>query len=315
MATDRDDQPVESHHSRHHRLALILVAGGGLSLILYAHGVSWWYGPLAALAIILAHVVVVGGVVLVGTRVIGGKNAAAGTGSSHDGDGHAHGSTLIRRPRMYDVLVRVITLGREGSLRRRMLDLAELRPGDSILDVGCGTGTLLLAAAARVGPSGRLHGIEPAGEMIAHARSKAKARGLSIDIVKGSADSLPYPASTFDAVFCTLALHHVSPALRTDAVREMRRVLRPGGRIVVADLQRPRSIAAALSVVSLLHHFGSHAHALGVLDIEPQLVDLGFASVTRHSLGSGAIGAVAGRLGAGAHPPPQPLFTGTAPAR
>jgi ubiquinone/menaquinone biosynthesis C-methylase UbiE len=101
-------------------------------------------------------------------------------------------------------MTRVCTLGQERKLRQWTLNLAGLQPGNAIPDVGCGTGTLLLAAAERVGPSGALHGIEPLAEMAAHARHKAEAQRTPLQVVEGSADSLPYPPASFDAVFSTL---------------------------------------------------------------------------------------------------------------
>lgn len=259
-------------------LTMLMALAGGFALILYNHGASWWYAPLAAPAVVLVHMAVLGGLGLAAARIAPSPDARG---------------ALLHRPRLYDWLVRAITLGGEKKLRRRMLDLAGLRPGDAVLDVGCGTGTLLLAAAERVGPSGTLHGVEPAAEMLAHARRKAEARRVALEVVEGSADALPYPPASFDVVFCTLVLHHLPESRRAGAILEMRRVLRPGGRLVIADLQRPRLISA-FSLVSMLHR---HASVAGVLDVEPQLERLGFAGVARHSFGTGAIGAVVARLG------------------
>ncbi len=310
MPTSQCCRPVESLQPRRtHRarnLTVILVLGGGLSLILYNHGASWWYAPLAVLAVVLAHTVILGGIVFVATQVTRGRRDPDGHGCCQEGAGHMHEdqSQVIRWPRLYDWLVSVIMLGREGKRRQQMLDLADLQPGDVVLDVGSGTGTLLLAAAERVGPSGALHGIEPAVEMVAHAQRKAEARRVPLEVVEGTADSLPYPPASFDTVFCTLALHHVPGPMQGVAVREMRRVLRPGGRVVIVDLQRPRSLAraitAAMSLVSLLHRLSPSTSRFDVLGFEPLMTELGFEDITRHSFGSGAIGTLVGRLGSGA---------------
>src|SRR5687767_79992 len=74
----------------------------------------------------------------------------------------------------YDLLVWLLTFGRERAMRERTLVLARLRPGESVLDVGCGTGTLAIAAARHVGSSGRVCGIDASPEMIARARAKAR---------------------------------------------------------------------------------------------------------------------------------------------
>jgi SAM-dependent methyltransferase len=260
---------------------------------------------LALPAVVLAHVAILGGIVFIATqvrrepRVAGGANFAQG-GAEHS---HESESAVLRRPRLFDWMVRVITLGRERKLREWMLDLADLEPGDLVLDVGCGTGTLLLAAAERVGPWGALHGIEPATEMAAHARRKAEARQVPLEVVEGSAGSLPYPPASFDAVFCTLVLHHLPGSMRGVAIREIRRVLRPGGRAVLIDWQRPKSLAGAisggLSLIFLLHNLRPGASPSNMLEIEPLMTELGFEDISRHEFANGVLGAVVGRLGSG----------------
>jgi ubiquinone/menaquinone biosynthesis C-methylase UbiE len=308
MHTSRSCRPNEPSQTRSaHRartLMVILVLGGGLSLILYTHAAWWWYAPLAVVGVVLAHIAILGGIVFVATRVTRGQRAHGGTTCSQEGAAHSHlgESILLHNPRQFDLLARVITLGRERKLRQWTLDLAaDLQAGNAVLDVGCGTGTLLLAVAERVGPSGALHGIEPSPEMAAHARQKAEARRVSLEVVEGSADSLPYPPASFDAVFCTLVFHHLPRPMQEGAIREMRRVLRPGGRAVIVDWQRPKSFARAITspmfLVYLLHNFGPSRSPLDVLGVETLMSELGFEGIARHSFGAGgAVGAVVGRL-------------------
>src|SRR3712207_4299905 len=80
-----------------------------------------------------------------------------------------HGATA----RYYDVMAWLMTLGRERKFREKLVDLARLRPGESVLDVGCGTGTLAIAAKRRVGPTGEVYGIDASPEMIVRASKKA----------------------------------------------------------------------------------------------------------------------------------------------
>src|SRR5215813_11963923 len=86
----------------------------------------------------------------------------------------AMGGIILHTPRFYDFLAWVLMRGREGAFRERVLDLARLKPGESVLDVGCGTGTLGIAAKQRVGPTGSVQGIDASPEMIARANAKGR---------------------------------------------------------------------------------------------------------------------------------------------
>jgi SAM-dependent methyltransferase len=289
---------------RAHTLAVTTILAGAFTLILYTHGAWWWYAPLAVVGVVFAHITILGDIVFIATRVARGRYAAGGT--IQEGAVHSHQgeSILLHKPRQFDMLVGLMTLGRERRLRQWTLDLADLQPGNVVLDIGCGTGTLLLAAAERVGPSGALHGIEPATEMAAHARHKAESRRIPLEVVEGSAERLPYPAAYFDAVFCTLVFHHLPRSMQEGAIREMRRVLRPGGRVVIVDWQRPKSFARAITsplfLVYLLHNLGPSGSPLDALGIESLLRELGFEDIARYSFGTGgAVGAVVGRLASG----------------
>jgi ubiquinone/menaquinone biosynthesis C-methylase UbiE len=83
---------------------------------------------------------------------------------------------LIRWAQLYDPLVTLLTLGRASAMREQTADLAALQPGDSVLDVGCGTGELASRAARRVGPTGAVSGIDPSAAMIDVAQESRPAR-------------------------------------------------------------------------------------------------------------------------------------------
>jgi ubiquinone/menaquinone biosynthesis C-methylase UbiE len=292
--------------NRTRTLTVILAVGGGLALILFTHGARWWYAPLAAVGVVLAHLAILSGIVFAAGRVTRGRGAHGGTTCRREGGGHSHQgeSILLHNPRQFDLMTRVCTLGQERKLRHWTLNLAGLQPGNAILDVGCGTGTLLLAAAERVGPSGALHGIEPSAEMAAHARHKAEAQRTPLQVVEGSADSLPYPSASFDAVFSTLVFHHLPRSMQEGAIREMRRVLRPGGRAVIVDWQEPKSFAKAITspifLVYLLHHFGPSRSPLDAPGIESLMSEFGFEDIAWCSFGAGGgVGAVVARLASG----------------
>jgi ubiquinone/menaquinone biosynthesis C-methylase UbiE len=135
----------------------------------------------------------------------------------------------------YDLLVWLYLLGRERQFRDRLLDLARLAPGEAVLDIGCGTGSLAIAARGRVGAGGAVDGLDASAEMIARARRKAAKAGADVAFTVGVVETLPYPDARFDVVLSTLMLHHLPAAAREQCMREMRRVVKPGGRVLAVD--------------------------------------------------------------------------------
>lgn len=135
----------------------------------------------------------------------------------------------------YDLVVWAFTGGREHAFRDKTIDLARLGPGESVLDVGCGTGTLAMAAKRRAGDAGTVVGIDASPEMIARAERKARKAGVDVSFQIAAVESLPFRDGTFDAVLSTLVLHHLADEMRWQGLREMRRVLKRGGRLCVVD--------------------------------------------------------------------------------
>lgn len=111
--------------------------------------------------------------------------------------------------------------------------LLALTPGAHVLDVGCGAGDDLLALAASVGPDGQVVGVDPSKVMLAHARTKLAGVAERCTLVEASASALPFPDASFDAVRVDRVLHFVEQPAR--AIAELRRVTRPGGRVVVSE--------------------------------------------------------------------------------
>lgn len=186
-------------------------------------------------------------------------------------------------PRGYDLLVRLAFAGREARVRAELLDRLELRPGERVLDVGCGTGTLAVAAARRVGRDGWVGGVDAAPQMVQAARRKAAREGVGVDVREALAQDLPFPDGSVDAVMTSMAMHHVPPHARVVAVAEMRRVLRPGGRLLIADFQPLRSSGARAVAQHVLGHrmAGVDLHALADLAVAAgdQELDRGTTSV------------------------------------
>jgi ubiquinone/menaquinone biosynthesis C-methylase UbiE len=111
----------------------------------------------------------------------------------------------------YDLIMALMTLGREKKLRQMTIDLAQLKPGDRVLEIGSGTGTLTLAAKGRVGSAGEAVGIDIAPEMVAVASRKAIRKGVDVSFKVGSIAGIPFPEDRFDAVMC---LHDIPYARR-----------------------------------------------------------------------------------------------------
>jgi ubiquinone/menaquinone biosynthesis C-methylase UbiE len=135
----------------------------------------------------------------------------------------------------YDLMVWLMMFGRERAFREKILELARIETGESVLDIGCGTGTLAIAAKRRVGPAGSVSGIDPSPEMLARAGRKARKAGLDVVFRNATAQALPFPGGRFDVVLTSAVLHHLPRDARAECAREMRRVLKPGGRLLVVD--------------------------------------------------------------------------------
>ncbi len=143
---------------------------------------------------------------------------------------------VLNWARRYDLLVGFLTRGRERKFRRGIADLARLQPGEVVLDVGCGTGSLAIVVRQRVGATGRVSGIDPSPQMIARARHKAARRGLTIDFQIGVIEQLPFADQSFDVVLSTFMMHHLPDDLKRRGLAEVARVLKPGGRLLVLDM-------------------------------------------------------------------------------
>lgn len=155
--------------------------------------------------------------------------------TAHEKSGSGAPGLLLHRAKLYDFTVWLMTLGREREFREKILRLVRLKPGDAVLDVGCGTGSLAIAAKQHVGPTGIVKGVDASAEMLARAEKKALKAGADVAFERATAQALPFVDAGFDVVLSTVMLHHLSRHAREECVREMRRVLRPGGRAVVVD--------------------------------------------------------------------------------
>jgi ubiquinone/menaquinone biosynthesis C-methylase UbiE len=184
---------------------------------------------------------------------------------------------LIHWASFYDRLVNLMTLGQAHRLRRLTVDHAQLKPGEKVLDVGCGTGGVTIPAKLRVGKNGEVAGIDPAPEMIAVARRKASHAGLEIDFRVDVIEALPFPDETFDAVTSSLMMHHLPEHVQVKGLAEIKRVLKPGGQILIADMMRPSNSFIKRFFTLLVHH--GHAIQFGIEDLPELLKETGFVEI------------------------------------
>jgi ubiquinone/menaquinone biosynthesis C-methylase UbiE len=152
--------------------------------------------------------------------------------------------------------------GKVRELRQKTVDLARIQPGETVLDVGCGTGTLVMEVARRVGRAGRVAGIDPGRQQIVRARAKAARRNVPIEFQIGVIEQLAFPDQTFDVVFSTLMMHHLPAPLKRQGLAEIARVLKPGGRLIIADFTHKKERQGQ---AARFHAGGSRTHDLTVL--------------------------------------------------
>ena len=155
-------------------------------------------------------------------------------------------------PLAYDVLTplydRVVNLLAYGKTFKRMaLELSEIVDGEKVLDVGCGSGTLLIDAKTRY-PNSDIVGIDPDKKILLVAERKLVQAGVKARLVQGFAQKLPFPSMSFDLVISTLIFHHLSVLVKKEAAGEIFRVLTENGRFLLADFGKPNSALSKLFI-------------------------------------------------------------------
>jgi ubiquinone/menaquinone biosynthesis C-methylase UbiE len=193
-------------------------------------------------------------------------------GHSHPGTTRGH---TLAAPRLYDVLGDVFFFGRRRATFQALIAAAGVQPGQRVLDVGCGTGYFGRLLAKAVGPEGGVVGIDPSPAMISYA-SRQTGRASNCQFQVGSAEALEFPAEHFDVVVSSLVMHHLPEDLRVAALREMQRVLRPGGVMLVAEAQEPRR-GLGWRLIARVHGYDRMARM--VPHLERLAAQAGFAEI------------------------------------
>ena len=184
------------------------------------------------------------------------------------------GSTIRSWARFYDTVSWLMTFGKAPAMRKETVALAQPAAGEKVLDVGCGTGTDAIALRAKVGHRGEVVGIDAAPEMIAVARDKATKQGADIDFRVGLIEEIPFPDDCFDLVLSSFMLHHLPDDLKRKGLAEIRRVLKPGGCLLVVDFA-----AQSHSLIGHLREMVGHGPHSDARELTKMVDDAGFGEV------------------------------------
>lgn len=196
----------------------------------------------------------------------------------------------IRWAHYYDFIVSLALFGKDKALREMTAEMAQIKPGDRVLDVGCGTGSLTIAAKARAGSTGKVFGIDAALEMIDVARSKAARAGLEIEFRVGLIESLPFADNSFDVVLSSLMMHHLPDHPKVKGLAEIYRVLKPGGHLLIVDMNRPTALHIKILAALLIRE----KMDTGAQDLPTMMKGVGFGQIESKDTWSGLLGFVWG---------------------
>ncbi|WP_082875862.1 class I SAM-dependent methyltransferase [Nocardia pseudobrasiliensis] len=144
--------------------------------------------------------------------------------------------------------------------RQQLVERADIAPGMTVLDFGCGPGQLALLVA-RVGPDVRVIGVDVDPSMLKIARRRIAAAGVDIEIRSGTLEEQDFPPNSFDRIVSGFVLHHLTTPQKISTLRTMYDLLRPDGQLHIVDIGRPRNLLAKLS-----GYANRLSHGRGVLD-------------------------------------------------
>ncbi|MEV6320331.1 class I SAM-dependent methyltransferase [Nocardia sp. NPDC051787] len=159
---------------------------------------------------------------------------------------------LLTQPRRYRAFKAAFLLGRAGRLNARLVELSSPASGAEVVDIGCGPGDLARVLART---AGQVTGVDPSPRMIDYAIARSRYL-TNCRFELGTAQSLPLPDASADLVTSTFAMHHIPAAHRSRAVEQMFRVLRPGGRLLLADTHPTGPVLS--TAVRVMARFAAH---------------------------------------------------------
>jgi ubiquinone/menaquinone biosynthesis C-methylase UbiE len=186
---------------------------------------------------------------------------------------------------LYDPLTALLGVNR---VRRTLVERADLGSATRVLDVGCGTGTLAVLIT-RAHPHLDVAGIDPDPAALALAARKAARAGVSIRFERGMAGTLPFPDGAFDRVFSSFMFHHLRGDEKTGMLREVQRVLAPGGRLELVDFAGPE---AQRGVLRRLLHGNALLQDNAEARVLSRMREANFAAAHRHAQTSLLVGLV-----------------------
>lgn len=226
------------HRAVIHHVILLVVLAAVLAVLYFSFQRGMWVGVIVTLLVLGGAIYFLRGFAV---NVFRRMHNLPNVDHVHTHDSLETNGLTIHWAGMYDVLVRMLLLGGgEEKLRESIVKLANIQPGASVLDVGCGTGTLAITAK-RISPTTvKVYGTDAAPEMIEKAREKAANAGLQVDFQPGLVEAIHFPDASLDVVLSSFMLHHLPGELKQRAFAEIYRVLKPGGRLLVVDFEPPK---------------------------------------------------------------------------
>ena len=164
-----------------------------------------------------------------------------------------------------------------SNFREKIIRFADLKSGEKVLDVGCGTGSLTIIAKKKVGEKGEVTGLDLSSQMIERAKQKAEKYDLNITFCEGSIDNLEFSDSCFDVVISSWMFHHLPINIKKDGLKEIHRVLKNDGRFLFFDFCKPHYIIGYIIVPLFIWTNYLREHILG--RIPKYFEDAGFNNI------------------------------------